>query len=105
MSLHIIARNRLGRLPAAASAPSGPMGAASRRDVLAAVSACCAAGVFGAIGMPRAARAITPGAARPLHARLDAAAGAIEARMIEWRRAIHRNPELGNQETRTAGLV
>ena len=25
--------------------------------------------------------------------------------MIAWRRAVHQNPELGNQETRTAGLA
>ncbi len=29
----------------------------------------------------------------------------IEAKLIAWRRDIHQNPELGEQETRTAGLV
>src|SRR3954468_13281138 len=29
----------------------------------------------------------------------------IESRMIAWRRDIHQNPELGNQERRTSGLV
>lgn len=29
----------------------------------------------------------------------------LEQRVIEWRRDIHQHPELGNQETRTAGLV
>lgn len=32
-------------------------------------------------------------------------AAALEARLIEWRRDIHRHPELGEQETRTARLV
>src|SRR4029450_8482629 len=36
---------------------------------------------------------------------LDEAAHAVEARMIAWRRDIHANPELGNQEKRTSGLV
>ena len=42
---------------------------------------------------------------RPIHAQLDAAAAAIEDRMIGWRRDIHQNPELGNQEVRTSALV
>src|SRR5829696_5394137 len=29
----------------------------------------------------------------------------IEAKLVAWRRDIHQNPELGEQETRTAGLV
>jgi amidohydrolase len=32
-------------------------------------------------------------------------AAAIEGRLIAWRRDIHEHPELGEQETRTAGLV
>ncbi len=32
-------------------------------------------------------------------------AAAVEARVLEWRRDIHANPELGNRETRTAKLV
>lgn len=42
------------------------------------------------------------GAARP---DVDAAAAAIEDKLISWRRDIHANPELGNRETRTAALV
>ncbi len=38
-------------------------------------------------------------------ARIDADSAAIEAKVIDWRRDIHENPELGNRETRTAGLV
>src|SRR5258708_1275048 len=37
---------------------------------------------------------------RPLHAGLDAAALAVEQKMIGWRRDFHKNPELGNQEVR-----
>jgi amidohydrolase len=52
-----------------------------------------------------AAATVAPGPTRPIHDKLDAAAKAIEARMIEWRRDIHQHPELGNQERRTAGIV
>jgi amidohydrolase len=46
----------------------------------------------------------------PAHAaeadpRLDAALTGIAPQVIEWRRDIHRNPELGNREVRTAKLV
>ena len=51
------------------------------------------------------AMAMASATARPLHARLDAAAQAIEPKMIGWRRDFHENPELGNQEVRTAGVV
>lgn len=43
--------------------------------------------------------------AAPLHDAIDHEAKAIETRMIAWRRDIHQNPELGNREVRTAGLV
>jgi amidohydrolase len=36
---------------------------------------------------------------------LDAAFEAIEPKVIEWRRDIHQNPELGNREFRTAAKV
>lgn len=36
---------------------------------------------------------------------LDAAAAAIQPRLIEWRRDFHRNPELANRETRTSAKV
>jgi amidohydrolase len=35
----------------------------------------------------------------------DRLAAAVEPKVIEWRRDIHRNPELGNREFRTAKLV
>ncbi|MEO5670280.1 MAG: amidohydrolase [Ramlibacter sp.] len=37
--------------------------------------------------------------------RIDAAADAVEASVIAWRRDLHANPELGNREFRTAGVV
>ena len=43
-------------------------------------------------------------AAVPL-AKVEAAADAIEAKVIGWRRDIHQHPELGNREVRTAALV
>ena len=47
-------------------------------------------------------RAVT---ASSLAAQIDAAAQAIEARVIAWRRDLHEHPELGNREFRTAGIV
>jgi len=38
-------------------------------------------------------------------AELDAAAAAIESRIVEWRRDFHRHPELANRELRTAARV
>ena len=38
-------------------------------------------------------------------AQLDAAVQGVRGRMVEWRRDIHRNPELGNREVRTSKLV
>ncbi len=37
--------------------------------------------------------------------RIDASAAAIEPQVITWRRDFHANPELGNREHRTAGIV
>jgi amidohydrolase len=36
---------------------------------------------------------------------LDAAAAAVTPQVVEWRRDLHRNPELGNREFRTSKLV
>jgi len=36
---------------------------------------------------------------------LEAAIESIRSQVLEWRRDIHRNPELSNREVRTAGLV
>jgi amidohydrolase len=51
------------------------------------------------------ALATLPVAAQSLQSRLDSLAGTLEPKVIEWRRDIHRNPELGNRETRTGTLV
>jgi amidohydrolase len=40
-----------------------------------------------------------------LAAAIDAAAQALEQRVIGWRRDFHQHPELGNRETRTAAIV
>ena len=40
-----------------------------------------------------------------LAAAIDAAAAALEAPVIAWRRDLHQHPELGNREFRTAGIV
>ncbi len=63
---------------------------------------------FGSLGIGTAgllAMATASVASRPLHARLDSAAHAIEPKLIGWRRDFHEHPELGNQEVRTAGVV
>lgn len=36
---------------------------------------------------------------------IDKEASAIESKVIEWRRDIHKNPELGNNEIRTAKMI
>ena len=41
----------------------------------------------------------------PLAVAIDAAALAIEAQMLAWRRDFHQHPELGNREFRTAAVV
>jgi amidohydrolase len=84
------------QLRAEAVTPSLP-----RRAFLTACT-CCMVGAFG----PRIAVAeIAPAPQRALHGRFDSAAVTIEGQMIEWRRDIHLNPELGNQEVRTSARV
>jgi amidohydrolase len=41
----------------------------------------------------------------PIDAELDKRAAAIEKKVIEWRRDLHQNPELGNREFRTSKVV
>lgn len=43
--------------------------------------------------------------ATSLHNDIDRLAAEVNAQVIDWRRDIHANPELGNQEFRTAALV
>jgi amidohydrolase len=46
-----------------------------------------------------------PDAPFPFDASLEAAAERLEPQVIAWRRDLHRNPELGNRELRTAAIV
>ncbi len=66
-----------------------------RIRVLGIVVACCAVPVWAA------PETVTD----PLHREIDRRAAEVENQVIEWRRDIHRFPELGNREVRTAGLV
>jgi amidohydrolase len=50
---------------------------------------------------PLRAQSPVPGLEQEIRQR----AGAIESKLIAWRRDIHQHPELGEQETRTAGLI
>jgi amidohydrolase len=75
-----------------------------RRGFIAAACACCTAALF-VKSQQAAAAAVTPSPARAIHAQLDAAAQKIEGKMLGWRRDIHQNPELGNQEVRTSTMV
>src|SRR5712691_4674463 len=50
---------------------------------------------------PAAAQSAVPGLEQEIRRR----AAQIENKLIAWRRDIHEHPELGEQETRTAGLV
>src|SRR5689334_19742065 len=90
---------RTRQLVAESVSPSLP-----RRHLLAAACACCAVSLF-ANSQRAAAAGVAPAPARPIHAQLDDAAQAIEGKMLTWRRDIHQNPELGNQESRTAQMV
>ncbi len=90
-------RNR--RLLAEAVASGG----LHRRSLIAAACACCTATMFKSIRVAAADVAAAP--SRPIHAQLDTAAQAIQSKMLGWRRDIHQNPELGNQENRTSRLV
>jgi amidohydrolase len=49
--------------------------------------------------------AVGPARAEITEAELDRAASANIPQVIEWRRDFHQHPELGNSETRTAGIV
>ena len=49
--------------------------------------------------------ACVPAYGQPLESQIEARARAVEPKLIAWRRDIHKHPELGNQEVRTARLV
>ena len=55
------------------------------------------------LAFPDLARAQEPGS--PLAEEIDRRAAEVESKVIEWRRDIHRNPELGNREFETAAKV
>jgi amidohydrolase len=88
--------------PAATAATPSEVSALSRRDP-AETFGLTGAALLNGLGL--AALAAMAGPTLPIHQRLDAAAAAIEPKMIAWRRDFHQNPELGNQEVRTAGIV
>lgn len=46
-----------------------------------------------------------PAVAAPSAAKVEAAAKSVQPKVVAWRRDIHENPELGNQEVRTAALI
>ena len=49
--------------------------------------------------------AMTAARAEVTGSELDAAAAAMQARVVGWRRDFHLHPELGNREFRTSGIV
>lgn len=48
---------------------------------------------------------LSPLSAQPLQQEIDRRAAAVAPKVVEWRRDLHRNPELSNRETRTAKIV
>src|SRR5262245_13807077 len=55
--------------------------------------------------MPLGAIALAAAVAAAPDADIDAAVRALTPRLVETRRDLHMNPELGNRETRTSALV
>ncbi|MEZ0484102.1 amidohydrolase [Fibrella aquatica] len=45
------------------------------------------------------------GQAIPVKQQIDKMANSVEQKVVTWRRDFHQNPELGNRETRTAGII
>ena len=81
---------------------SGPIGA-----LVAALTCTALAAATPAPAASQAAGDAAPGgaAAPSMYDRIDAAAAAVNDRVVAWRRDIHQHPELGNREFRTAKLV
>ena len=53
----------------------------------------------------RPAKSARSDAAAPLAAEVDTRTATVMPKVVGWRRDLHQHPELGNRETRTAGLV
>jgi len=70
----------------------------ARRRITVALAASALSGCLGAAH----AAALEPS---PVGARIDAALEANRGTLIEWRRHLHQNPELGNREVETARFV
>jgi amidohydrolase len=62
-------------------------------------------GIFGVSFILGLCMGALPARPQTLSDAIEREAKAVEARMIAWRRDIHQNPELGNREVRTSGLV
>jgi amidohydrolase len=100
--MRLFGRSQVSEKFAAEAIDSQP----SRRALLHAACACGALGLLRPVAvLAQSASGAAAGPTRAIHGMLDEAAKAVEARMIGWRRDIHANPELGNQEKRTSGLV
>ncbi|MDQ2792512.1 MAG: amidohydrolase, partial [Bacteroidota bacterium] len=56
-------------------------------------------------GLALAATTAAPAQNTALDARIAQLAAQEESKVIAWRRDIHEHPELGNLETRTAGII
>jgi len=68
------------------------------------LSRLCASGLIMLVtaGLPPRATAQD---SEPLHAEIDRLAAEVSDDVVAWRRDLHQNPELGNREFRTAGIV
>ena len=84
--------------PEAPPAPAGPPAWSAQRRITAPLAASALLGWLGAAP----AGALEPS---PLAARIDAALAANRQELIEWRRHLHRNPELSNREVETSRFV
>jgi amidohydrolase len=60
---------------------------------------------FAAIALARPLSAQTAPAANPLAADAEKISAEINPQVVAWRRDFHKNPELGNRETRTAKII
>jgi amidohydrolase len=61
--------------------------------------------IFSLVGFACCCPAVSVVAQRKLEKQVNEGALKVEERVIEWRRDFHEHPELGNEETRTAGIL